>query len=364
MFDSAPPNLPVEPLPQEKPVVPPPVQPVAQQSVQQPAVPIETRKKEPEDIFSNLDLGGVGATPIITSATTSIASPRKKLPVKLIVGMVTGILILGGGGYAAWSFFMMPKTVIEETVTQKVPMSALVQNETEQQVEEANIVAPSTATTTELTAGESAPTPIVTPPEGIAIPLPIDSRAAEPSVQVAAVEGLDSDADGITDVEESLLGTNPQLFDTDGDGYGDGAELKGLYSPLAKGAGINAMTSLKRVDLRGMNLLLPQTWKVTSTPDDTNALSIDTGSLAFWKISSRAVDTAQSKFVLEELRARSGAIPLVTKSGVEGVLYDKGLMLSFVMNGTMVDVSYITNGATTIEYRALFDLMFHSLVQS
>lgn len=364
MFDSAPPNLPVEPMPQEKPAIPPSTQPVVQQPVQQPAAPMESRKKEPEDIFSNLDLGGVGATPIMTGAVASSAMPRRSVPIKLIVGIVAGILILGGGGYAAWSFFMVPKATVEESATEKAPVIAKAQDEFAQQVEDVSAVAPLTATTTELTVVENTPAPIVTPPEGIAIPLPIDARVTEPSTQVIAVEGMDADADGVTDVEESLLGTNPQLFDTDGDGYGDGAELKGLYSPLAKGAGINAMTTLKRVDLRGMNLLLPQTWKVTSTPDDVNALAIDTGSLAFWKISSRVIDPAQSKLVLEELRSRSGSVPLVTKSGIEGVLFEGGLSLSFVINGTIVDVSYITNGATTIEYRALFDLMFHSLVQS
>lgn len=364
MFDSAPQNLPVEPLPQEKPVAPPVEPSVQQASAQQAPAPIEGRKKEPEDIFSNLDLGGVGSTPISVGMAEAPQAPRKALPVKLIAGIVAGILVLGGGGYAAWSFFIVPSAVVEEPAMQKAPVVAQTQNEPVQQVEDVAVTAPVATATTDQVAPENIPMPVVTPPEGIAIPLPTDTRVTESLAPVVAVEGMDSDADGVTDVEESILGTDVRLFDTDGDGYGDGAELKGLYSPLAKGAGINAMTSLKRVDLRGMNLLLPQAWKVTSTPNDPTSLAIDTGSLAFWKISSRAMDPAQGKLALEELRSRSGAVPLVTKSGIEGVLLEGGLSLSFVIDGTMVDVSYITNGATTIEYRALFDLMFHSLVQS
>ncbi|MBM4098244.1 MAG: DUF5011 domain-containing protein, partial [Planctomycetes bacterium] len=37
----------------------------------------------------------------------------------------------------------------------------------------------------------------------------------------------DDDNDGLTDVEEGTLGTNPLLPDTDGDGYNDGAEVNG-----------------------------------------------------------------------------------------------------------------------------------------
>jgi hypothetical protein len=38
-------------------------------------------------------------------------------------------------------------------------------------------------------------------------------------------EGVDSDGDGIADIDESFYGTSPNLFDSDGDGIGDGEEL-------------------------------------------------------------------------------------------------------------------------------------------
>lgn len=48
----------------------------------------------------------------------------------------------------------------------------------------------------------------------------------------------DSDADGLTDEEESSLGTDPQLSDTDGDGYTDYEEVKLLQSdPLVANEG-------------------------------------------------------------------------------------------------------------------------------
>ena len=48
----------------------------------------------------------------------------------------------------------------------------------------------------------------------------------------------DSDADGVSDAEESLLGTNPQNPDSDGDGVSDKIEIDNGMNPLA--AGINA----------------------------------------------------------------------------------------------------------------------------
>lgn len=43
---------------------------------------------------------------------------------------------------------------------------------------------------------------------------------------------IDSDGDGILDINETKYGTNPNNADTDGDGYEDGAEVYAGYNPL------------------------------------------------------------------------------------------------------------------------------------
>jgi len=46
---------------------------------------------------------------------------------------------------------------------------------------------------------------------------------------------LDSDNDGLTDVQEKIYGTDPHNPDTDGDGFKDGAEVKSGYNPKGPG---------------------------------------------------------------------------------------------------------------------------------
>jgi hypothetical protein len=48
---------------------------------------------------------------------------------------------------------------------------------------------------------------------------------------------LDSDQDGLSDVEEKTYGTDPNNADTDGDGYTDGNEVKAGYDPLRPAPG-------------------------------------------------------------------------------------------------------------------------------
>jgi gliding motility-associated-like protein len=43
---------------------------------------------------------------------------------------------------------------------------------------------------------------------------------------------IDTDADGLTDAQEGVLGTDPTNPDTDGDGYSDGQEVANGSNPL------------------------------------------------------------------------------------------------------------------------------------
>lgn len=47
---------------------------------------------------------------------------------------------------------------------------------------------------------------------------------------------IDSDSDGILDIVENAIGTDPKKLDTDGDSFNDLAEIKSGYSPLVAGS--------------------------------------------------------------------------------------------------------------------------------
>lgn len=47
---------------------------------------------------------------------------------------------------------------------------------------------------------------------------------------------MDTDADGLTDEQEKIYGSNPTKPDTDGDGHKDGDEVKGGYDPVVAGS--------------------------------------------------------------------------------------------------------------------------------
>lgn len=82
------------------------------------------------------------------------------------------------------------------------------------------------ATTTSSTAVTTTSTPS-------AFPHLVSERLGEFSL-LESTDAADFDADQLTDREEDVFGTDPGVWDTDGDGYPDGLEVMNLYDPRGK----------------------------------------------------------------------------------------------------------------------------------
>lgn len=86
-----------------------------------------------------------------------------------------------------------------------------------------------------------------------------------------AVSTVDSDADGLTDSEEKIVGTDPNKADTDGDSYSDLAELKSGYDPLVPGqkSSENSKMLSYKIDSKA-TAIYPSSWEITrSDANDT-----------------------------------------------------------------------------------------------
>lgn len=59
----------------------------------------------------------------------------------------------------------------------------------------------------------------------------------------------DADADGLSDEEEVVYGSDPNNPDSDGDGYRDGDEVKNGFNPLIAGSGPEAQLDTDRDEL-------------------------------------------------------------------------------------------------------------------
>jgi len=124
-------------------------------------------------------------------------------------------------------------------------------------------------------------------------PEPVPTQEPEPEPVVESpfpneiVPGKDSDSDGLTDVEETMIyKTNPNLPDTDLDGFLDGNEVFHLYNPSAKSPGtlLEAGFVSKTTIPPNIELMYPSIWQIQAgenlsvsiitTTDETFAVSV------------------------------------------------------------------------------------------
>ncbi len=172
---------------------------------------------------------------------------EKKSYLKIIIIVVAVIVVLGGGYFTYSQFIKTAEPLSENPATS---------------------VKPATTTTPSATTTKPADTGFVTVVPGISSsttmnPIGSATSSLSTSTEVIASSSIvestvDSDLDGLTDVEEKIAGTNPNVIDTDndglsdyeevkiyhtnplnadtdGDGYLDGAEIKSGYNPNGPG---------------------------------------------------------------------------------------------------------------------------------
>jgi len=205
--------------------------------------------------------------------------------------------------------------------------------------------------------GESAPSNesvVVTPPPPLLVP------ALPPS-------GLDSDSDGLTDVEETLYGTDLHNPDTDGDGFLDGNEAFHLYNPAAKAPTRLLDSGLVREFSApaGWSVYVPATWTtVLNTPDGSRATIDSARGETF--VASIEDNTNQASLVDWYLAKYPGTDTatmrsIVTKGGLEGVLSADRLEASFLWGDKVFVLRYDTDGQSFVFFRTTYEMMLNSL---
>lgn len=99
-------------------------------------------------------------------------------------------------------------------------------------VEQPATTLPTTTTTDDLEAETTTDEEVENGTEDSEMEEDIDEEEGD---EVTAVS-LDSDSDGLTDLEEVIFGTSPTNVDTDDDNYQDGVEVSAGYSPTTPGS--------------------------------------------------------------------------------------------------------------------------------
>jgi len=295
-------------------------------------------------------------------SSTGAAGGSKK-PLIIIAAVIA---VLGIAGTAGFLFYMNSANQAnnQETVppvTEEAPTTP-VSEQTPPVVE--NPTPAPTETPTPAPAPEpTTPTPPGTTPTPSPTPLP---------------EGLDTDKDLLTDMEEPLYATDTQKPDSDDDGFLDGNEVRFLFDPT-KGASAkleaSASVSLFKNPTYQFGLLYPSVW-VAKAFDESNReviVSSATGeyftvqvldnsgklSASQWYTTEKNPGADTSNMTSLSQAAWSG---LVNVDGTEAYLTQKGndgSNLPFIYV-----VTYNPATSTTLNFKSTFMMVVRSILSS
>ncbi len=182
--------------------------------------------------------------------------------------------------------------------------------------------------------------------------------------------GLDSDSDGLSDVEEGLFATDLHNPDTDSDGFLDGNELFHLYNPGARAPGrlIESGLVKESVGTVGWSLYIPNTWSTTLNLADGSQATVNTGRDELFKISLQENPTALpiDQWLLQQSSstaqmATSSLRQMTTKGGLQGWLSPDRLTAAFAWGDKIFTITYDLRGQSFVNLRTLFEMMLNSL---
>ncbi|MSR85168.1 fibronectin type III domain-containing protein [Candidatus Uhrbacteria bacterium] len=188
-----------------------------------------------------------------------------------------------------------------------------------------------------------------------------------PALLTLPPSALDSDSDGLTDIEEPLYGTDIHNPDADKDGFLDGNEVFNLYNPAAQ-APVRLLDSgiVKNLSASaGWSLYIPAKLNgILDVPDGTRA-TIATGHGETFVITLE--DNVNHLPLLDWYLGKNPGIvssavrSFTTKGGLEGVFSVDRLDAYFAWGGKIFSLRYLLNDQPFINFRTTFEMMLNSL---
>lgn len=184
-------------------------------------------------------------------------------------------------------------------------------------------------------------------------------------VIVKMKEALDSDNDGLTDIEESILGSNVNNSDSDGDSYSDLSELLGLYNPAGNG-GIMTNSAIEKYENGGLGYYIyhPKSWTVNSVGDDSSII-IKAGNNQFIQIIVQPNKDNKTIGEWYQENIASGKInsnQRIYKQGWSGVKNQDGMIVYLLgKDNNIFTLSYNLGVNNIVYYKNIFNMMINSL---
>lgn len=198
-----------------------------------------------------------------------------------------------------------------------------------------------------------------------------DTDLTQPRVLASS---RDTDLDGVTDLEEFMYGTDPQLFDSDDDSYTDHQEILNLYAP--SGMAPQTLLDVGLVneyysEKQNYKIYYPSAWRVQAidvNDEEIMFVSDQTEEYMTVTVESNSGELSLSQWI--KLRMSEVEIDyeaeyyqedFVTRKGeMSGVWLPELFMIFFEKDNKVYSVAYHFDGLKQLSYKTTFEMMAKS----
>ncbi|OGF27813.1 hypothetical protein A2331_06935 [Candidatus Falkowbacteria bacterium RIFOXYB2_FULL_34_18] len=177
---------------------------------------------------------------------------------------------------------------------------------------------------------------------------------------------VDTDQDGLSDIEEVILGSNANLKDSDGDGYADLTETLGLYNPAGEGNILVNSSIEKYTNSKYKYSLYYSSFWPIETMGGEESIMFKLNNNQFINI---IIEPNEDQLNINEWYQKQfnniliKPEQVVSKKGWTGIKSDDGLIVYLMhpMSNNIFVLSYNLGLEATENYKNIFKMMIESL---
>lgn len=178
-------------------------------------------------------------------------------------------------------------------------------------------------------------------------------------------EGLDSDGDGLTDIEENIYKTDSAKTDSDEDGYADSAEILNFYDPTKAGGRLmdSGLISVHRNETEGFSLLFPAAWVSRELNGGETIFTSNTGE--FVSVSVQENPASQSAFnwyMSKFPGAKTSELKSLIIDGIPAIGSPDGLSAYLAIGAKVYVITYNIGAQQQTNFKTTYQLFLKSFM--
>ena len=282
--------------------------------------------------------------------------------------IIVGILVMIAAIYLGYIFFINPKKISLSESEQSITEAQVEKEELNTELEEEILPKPEEELSAPAVSEEkedwvSSATSTAMAENSSSTPAVASSTLAEKQT----VSGVDADSDGLTDAEETILGTNPLKADSDGDTYGDLSELINGYNPAGAGdLSANFALSVYKSGSIGYSALIPTAWSIKETGQGESVI-FSAPDNSFFQITGDL--NSLKKDILSWYNSQfsdepASADKVVFKNGWQGI-YSTNKNIFYLTDDGKNDIyslSYVPSDSAKEPYKNIFQVLVNNFI--